>query len=83
MPVIDYKKKLEEQVRGIESKELHFPRFIMRGVAGDYATAYSDITEAPKHFYYMAYLTCLGSILADNVRLKALHDFPRANRSGS
>jgi len=72
MPVIDYKKKLEEQVRGIESKELHFPRFIMRGVAGDYATAYSDITEAPKHFYYMAYLTCLGSILADNVRLKTL-----------
>jgi hypothetical protein len=78
---IDYLQAVEDQVVGTfgqtmpqetEAKDLSFPYEIMRGTAADYATAYSDITEAPKHFYYMSYLTCLGSMLSGDVRLKTL-----------
>lgn len=77
---ITYFSKLEDQLMGGDDKttnnvpenDLSFPYSIMRGVAGDFATAYSEITEAPKHFYYTAYLTCLGSMLSGDVRLKTL-----------
>lgn len=51
--------------------DLTFPN-IMRGIAGAYAEAYSAISEAPKHFYFMAFLTCLGNAVADVVRLQSL-----------
>jgi len=47
---------------------LPFPD-IMAGVAGKFAHLYSSYLEVPEHFLYMAFLTCLGSILADRVRL--------------
>ena len=41
----------------------------MTSVAGDFAETYSSYLEVPKHFLYMAFLTCLGSILANRLRL--------------
>jgi len=41
---------------------LTFPD-IMSGAAGDFAEVYSHHMEPPKHFFYMAYLTCLGNVL--------------------
>ncbi|MDD4194968.1 MAG: hypothetical protein PHT96_00975 [Syntrophorhabdaceae bacterium] len=51
--------------------KLTFPD-IMRGAAGDFAEAYSQITEAPKVFYYLAYLVCLGSYLSGKITLNTL-----------
>lgn len=42
---------------------------IMTSVAGEFAEVYSSYLEVPRHSIYMAFLTCLGSILADRVRL--------------
>jgi hypothetical protein len=50
------------------SNELLFPD-VMHGVAGNFAEVYSHYLETPPHFLYMAYLTCLGSVLADTLRL--------------
>lgn len=52
--------------------KLTFPADISRGAAGDFAAAYSGITEAPKSFYYMAYLACLGSYLSGKITLNTL-----------
>ncbi len=41
-----------------------FPMDIMGGLAGDFAMAQSQCVEAPPEFLYMAFLTCLGSILS-------------------
>jgi len=47
---------------------LPFPS-IMSGVAGEFATIFSSFIEAPKHFFYMAFLTCLGSVLSGRLSL--------------
>ncbi|OPY76883.1 MAG: hypothetical protein A4E65_03032 [Syntrophorhabdus sp. PtaU1.Bin153] len=62
---------MQEVTPGQTVDPLTFPD-IMTGAAGGFASTYSNISEAPKHFYYMAYLTCLGSILSGDVRLKSL-----------
>jgi len=41
----------------------------MTGVAGDFAQIYSSHLEAPPQFFYMAFLTCLGSILSGRLTL--------------
>ncbi len=50
---------------------LAFPK-INAGVADDFADAYSEISESPRHFYVLVYLACLGSMLAAKIRLKSL-----------
>ena len=42
---------------------------VMAGPAGEFADVYSSYLEVPRHFLYLGFLTCLGSILADRVRL--------------
>ncbi|OPY72239.1 MAG: hypothetical protein A4E63_01272 [Syntrophorhabdus sp. PtaU1.Bin050] len=83
MEAIDYMAEFEKQVREADGQTLQtatpesiidplaFPD-IMTGAAGEFASTYSNISEAPKHFYFMAYLTCLGSVLSGDVRLKSL-----------
>lgn len=44
---------------------------IMTGAAGEYATAYASALEVPKHFLYISYLTCLGSVIANKVTLNS------------
>jgi len=47
---------------GLENDVNFFPD-IMSGVAGDFAELYGKHFESPKQFFYMAFLTCLGSFL--------------------
>jgi hypothetical protein len=50
---------------------LKFP-IIDAGVAGVFADAYSEISEAPRHFYLMIFLACLGAYLSQKITLKTL-----------
>lgn len=49
---------------------LSFPSHIMTGAAGYFADVLSAVMEPPRHFFFMAYLTCLGSILSSRITLK-------------
>jgi len=53
----------------LKEKATDFFPNVMDGVAGKFAHVYSSYLEVPKHFFYMAFLTCLGNILADKVKL--------------
>jgi hypothetical protein len=53
----------------IKSKNLEFPSWVMTGIAGDFANLYSSYLEVPAHFFYMAFLTCLGSVVANTLTL--------------
>jgi len=61
---IDRNKKEPEK----QSELIAFPD-VMTGVAGKFARLYSRHLEAPIHFFYMSFLTCLGSVLADRATL--------------
>src|SRR3990170_4525961 len=41
----------------------------MTGAAGAFAHLYSSYMEAPKQFFYMSYLTCLGSYLSGSLTI--------------
>jgi len=57
---------------------LAFPDHIMTGAAGYFADVLSESMEPPRHFFFMAYLTCLGAVLAGRVTLKTeLNPQPR------
>lgn len=43
---------------------------IISGAAGEFAKVYSSVLEAPEHFFFISYLTCLGNEIADKVTLK-------------
>ena len=58
-------RKQESQIR----TSLTFPSIVMSGFAGEFAKVYASTLESPEHAFYMAAITCLGSILAGNVRL--------------
>jgi hypothetical protein len=51
--------------------EISFPYEVMTGLAGAFANLFSSYTEAPAQFYYFAFLTCLGNILADRLTLES------------
>ena len=61
---IDRNKKEPEK----QSELIAFPD-VMTGVAGKFASLYSSHLEAPIHFFYMSFLTCLGSVIADRATL--------------
>ena len=46
-----------------------FPTDIISGVAGEFARLYSAHMEPPIEFFYIAFLTCLGNVLADRLTL--------------
>jgi len=50
---------------------LQFPHEIMKGAAGYFSKVFSDHFEAPKHFFFMSYLTCLGNLLANRIKLES------------
>jgi len=50
-------------------KNLEFPSHVMTGVAGDFAELYSTYLEPPKHFFWLGFKTCLGSVLSNKVQL--------------
>jgi len=50
---------------------LTFPVHIMTGAAGNFADLMSGYMEPPPHFFFLAYLTCVGSLLTGRVTLKS------------
>ena len=66
-----YPKQLQNatQSRHADKESLEFPSSSMAGVAGEFAELYSSYLEVPPHFFYMAFLTCLGTVVADRLTL--------------
>jgi len=58
---------------------LAFPEDIAdMGWCGKAAAAYEEIYESPKYAFFMAFLTCLGSVISGNVRVEtAIKSDPR------
>jgi hypothetical protein len=48
-----------------------FPYQVMTGAAGYFANVYGSVIEAPEHFLFMAYLTCLGAVLSKRLTIKS------------
>jgi hypothetical protein len=61
---------MEKEVLNL-NEENSFPYQVMNGVAGDFAKIHSRYLEPPIEFFYMGYLTCLGSMLADRITLES------------
>ena len=51
--------------------QLNFPFQIMTGAAGYFADTFGEVMEAPQHFLFMSYLTCLGSYFAPWVTINS------------
>jgi hypothetical protein len=73
---------LENQVMGRDLAEkpidITFPEKVMTGVAGDFSRLYSEHMEPCPQFFFMAFLTCLGSILTGHLTLdSSLNPQPR------
>jgi hypothetical protein len=49
----------------------NFPAHVMTGLAGDFAKLFASYLESPPEFFYMAFLTCLGSVLSGRVTLES------------
>lgn len=49
---------------------LQFPD-IMSGAAGEFARVMASYLEPASHFFYMAFLTCLGNAMSDRATLKS------------
>ena len=66
-----YEKISDDDIPACLSTEDHkkskrFPD-VMKGAAGEFAKLYSSHLESPAHFFFMSFLTCLGSILTGKV----------------
>ncbi len=48
---------------------IKFPYYVISGAAGEYAKLYNSYLEPPLEFFYMSYLTCLGSAVADKITI--------------
>lgn len=59
----------EQEPLNTSTNALEFPFEIMNGVAGEFARVYSSVLEVPEHFFFMSFLTCLGIILSDRIKL--------------
>ena len=65
----DDKEETTEETSEQLADSLEFPEEVMAGVAGDFASTFSEHLESPKHFFFMAFLTCLGNLLGDRIKL--------------
>jgi len=66
-------KRIIQEESGSASSEdtktiLPFPD-VMSGLAGEFAKVYAQSLEVPEQFFFMGFLTCLGSLLADKATL--------------
>lgn len=60
--------------QGITREEptiISFPAHIMAGVAGDFSQLFSSYLESPPEFFYLSFLTCLGSLLSGRITLES------------
>lgn len=61
----------QEKARNENGSSLAFPSHVMTGAAGYFSKVLADCMEPPRHFFYMSYLACLGSILSNRITLKS------------
>lgn len=61
---------LLQRSAGTAKTGVDFPEIVYDGAAGKFAEVHSKNFESPKQFFFMAYLTFLGSVIADNVKIK-------------
>ncbi|MBW1982628.1 MAG: DUF3987 domain-containing protein [Deltaproteobacteria bacterium] len=64
-----YRPREGKKERQIKPQKLDFPSWVMAGLAGEFSRLYSSYLEVPAHFFYMTFLTCLGSVLSDSLSL--------------
>jgi hypothetical protein len=59
----------EPEAASPEQKDTYssFPYQVMTGAAGYFANVYSQYLETPQSFLFIAYLTCLGSVLSKSL----------------
>ena len=50
--------------------KVEFPEWIMSGVAKDFVDLHRPVLESPPQFGYMAFLTCLGALLTNQLTLE-------------
>lgn len=55
----------------LDTRSLSFPSEAYTGQASEFAELYSSFTEAPRSFYYMAFLTALGTVIGHKVTLES------------
>ena len=76
--VVEDEKEREEERGESEPSPLEFPSGVISGFAGEFARIYSKILEPRPPSFFIAALTCLGSLLSGKVRLNsALRVDPR------
>jgi hypothetical protein len=66
---VNGEQKVREITTELGNEPLTFPSEVMSGVAGQFARLYGHHLEAPEHFFYMCFLTCLGSVLGKMLTL--------------
>jgi hypothetical protein len=59
-------------VRVQDEKSLAFPTPVMTGAGGYFTNVYGGVVEAPAHFLFMGYLTCLGAAVAPRLTLSSV-----------
>jgi hypothetical protein len=59
----------EDQEREQAKDDLSLSPDLMTGTAGDFAKVYSHYLESPAGFFYFAFLTILGNVLADQITI--------------
>lgn len=64
-------KELDAEPQKENESFLKFPAHIIKGAAGNFANILSACMEPPLHFFFIAYLTCMGAVIADKVKLKS------------
>lgn len=64
-------KAYEDRKQADYRKELQFPD-IYSGATGMFSEIYETRLEVPRHFLFMAYFTCLGSILSEKITIASL-----------
>ena len=52
--------------------EVKFPVEVIAGAAEQFVNIYREPLESPPQFFYFSFLTCLGNILADRVKVSGL-----------
>jgi hypothetical protein len=53
----------------IDPDQLNFPTWIITGLAGSFASLFASVLETPRHFLFISFLTCLGSVLSNVLTL--------------
>jgi len=73
--IVDLISKCLAEFKITESKKESFPESIISGIAGEFVNLYSQAVESPRPFIYMAFMTCLGSMLSTKLALKSERRF--------